>query len=372
MDNKRRSRKPNIELIRVTVMVSVIIHHLSFVGALPFDRMSITVNRLWNQFLIMPGHAGVDAFILITGYFMINQKSLNLAKIMKIWLTMFTYSAGMYLIVTFATGAPFYGWDFVKSLIPFLNQQWPFASTYVALIIFAPFLNILLKKFTKSQYRLFLLIACILWVGVPTLSTYEASGNYLIWLSIVYSGAAYARLYPEDFPYSSKVYMSIAGVVLVLTLASVPFFDFVGFWIPICGQYATHFSGLQHLNSVIMAMTFFLGMVKMEWNKNNTVFLNKLGIGINGLATVVFGTYLAHDNRYIRKILWTQIFDNTKIMYSPWFILITLGETILVYAIAASIEWLRQQLLEKHYMGFVTRMLEKPQAKIDSIMNVEE
>ena len=64
-------RQSNIELLRIVAMLLIIAHHFSLHGGFVFSTASITVNRLWIQFIQIGGEIGINVFVLISGYFLI-------------------------------------------------------------------------------------------------------------------------------------------------------------------------------------------------------------------------------------------------------------------------------------------------------------
>lgn len=67
-------RSSNIELLRICSMLLIVLHHYcvnsGFVEII--DLNDITVNTLLVQFMAFGGKVGVNVFLLISGYFMIN------------------------------------------------------------------------------------------------------------------------------------------------------------------------------------------------------------------------------------------------------------------------------------------------------------
>lgn len=94
-DYKRQS---NFELLRIFAMLFIIGHHFSVHSGFVFSDSSISIERVWLQFISMGGKLGIDLFIMISGYFLIKVQSIKISKEVKLWLIMFTYSVGIYLV----------------------------------------------------------------------------------------------------------------------------------------------------------------------------------------------------------------------------------------------------------------------------------
>lgn len=370
--DKKPVRQANIELLRIIAMIMVVAHHLSYFGGVEFDQMSISVNRLWTQFMVYGGHVGVDIFVLISGYFMISQKSIKLDKIARLWLMMLFYSVGVYLVAVIFFEYPLTAKLLLIAFTPFLNEQWPFASAFLVLLLVAPFVNIVLNKINKSTFRVLLGVMIFLWVIIPTISTFDAQSNYLVWMVVLYAIAGYVRLYSEDFTKGAGFYICGGIIVALLSYASAVVFDIAGLKHQMFAQYATHFSGMQHANIVLWAILLFIGFVKLADKKcdekESKIFSGKCGRIINLVASLMFGVYLMHEDFFARAILWEKLFDNNKYSGSGTYILITIGEITIILIVGAIVEWLRINLLERFYMKGVKRALSGLQKRLDGCM----
>lgn len=127
-------------------MVLIIMHHV-------FYWIGITQGVSTNESNLMKmlgagGKIGVNVFILISAYFMVN-KPFKWKRILQTVLTTTFYSITIYLIFLIWGGVPFARKDLVFALLPVFYKQWDFVTMYVALMFLSPALNIILK--TVSQ-----------------------------------------------------------------------------------------------------------------------------------------------------------------------------------------------------------------------------
>ena len=80
-----KQRNSSIELLRIVCMFMIVIHHIATHGNYSFELQCVTATKLWHSFINMGGKIGVDTFIIISGYFLINSKpSINIRKIFKL------------------------------------------------------------------------------------------------------------------------------------------------------------------------------------------------------------------------------------------------------------------------------------------------
>ena len=361
--NKVSKRQSNIELLRIISMIMVIAHHLSYRGGFEFDTNSITINRLWTQFLMYGGHIGVAVFVLISGYFMIEQMNLRIERIARIWLQMFFYSVLGYVVGVYVFGAQYSLPGIGYALTPFTMQIWGFASAYLVLSIIAPFYNILLRQLSKNQYRLFILVTCGLWLGFPTFTTRLAEGNYFIVLTVIYAIGGYIKLYPEDFSGTLKKYILLTIGFSTLNFLFTVIMDFISLFDSRFSNLATHFTGINHINIVLWAVLLFVTFLKINL-KSSTL--------INGVAGLVFGVYLLHDCYYMREPIWNTIFNDSKLSHSVFLIPITLLQIALIFVVCAVIELVRKYTIEIFIMKWINKLFIPLQKRVDLMMKVPD
>ena len=75
----KKARNSNIELLRIIAMLVIVGCHFATHGGFDFNSQSVTLPRLWWNVLEMGGNFGVDVFVLISGYFLIENKKLSVA-----------------------------------------------------------------------------------------------------------------------------------------------------------------------------------------------------------------------------------------------------------------------------------------------------
>lgn len=364
MEEKKTTRQSNFELLRIIAMIMIVAHHFAYRSEMVFDTSTITAGRLWQQFLMYGGHIGLDVFVLISGYFLVDRTRLNLSKIARIWIMMFFYSVVIYAAII-ATGTEVAFLDLYSDwvLIPACTGVWDFASAYLGLMFAFPFINLLLHALSKNQYRLIIAVMLIFWSVLPTFFAKSFGCNYFLWLVALYTFAGYIKLYPEDFARGKSFYRKWMFILWGLSLASAVVLDVLGFKFEICATYATHFSGMQHINIVLTAICMFLTFKEVKIGKkdgNSRI--------VNLVASATFGVYLIHDNLLLSQWIWKQLFKNAEYTDKWWFIPASVGEILLVFAVCMVIELLRQNLLEKYYMKGVEKILSRPQAFIDRLM----
>ncbi|MBR4173172.1 MAG: acyltransferase, partial [Clostridia bacterium] len=197
----KKVRQSNIELLRIIAMLLIVAHHFSLYGSFPTDSMS-GINQIYIDFLAIGGKIGNNIFILISGYFLVTEKSHKWNKIIMLWLHMFTYSFGIFLLVnvfdlsyvnshlslSFSTSG-LNKTELIECLFPVASGQWWFASTYFVLMLLSPFVNKVLTNMKRQEYKNMLLIVLIIWCIVPSFTARAVTygGSHLSWFISAYA-----------------------------------------------------------------------------------------------------------------------------------------------------------------------------------------
>lgn len=336
-------RKSNFELLRMFCMLMIVASHFGMYTPFQFSTTAISINRLWMQFLQIGGHIGVNTFVLISGYFLVNVPDIKLDKVWKLWSQLSFYSLSIFIVFVITDLREFRWFSLLESVFPVTFNKWWFASTYFILYLFTPYINILLHKLNKRMYQKMLLLMFICWSVIPTVTTSSFESNNLIWFICMYSAGGYIRLWTEELKISSKkCFVGVAFLVL-LTFGTVGVFDVLGMRYVFVAQHATYFYWMQRVPMLLIAVLLFVG------TKNIEISYNK---AINTVAAATFGVYLIHENRWMRSFLWQIVFYRGDLQGSLYLIPYSLLVIGVVYAACTVIELLRRRLF-----GFLNKLL---------------
>lgn len=358
--NNQNHRKSNIELLRIIAMIMIIAHHIAMHSSFNFAFDSISINRLWIQFIQLGGKIGVNIFVLISGYFLVTANSVKTNKVIKLWLQIFTYSVGIFAVVVLVSPNFFEIKAMIKNVFPITFSKWWFASAYFVLYLISPYINILLNSFDKKIYQRFLVLLFFCWCLVPTFLSKSWQSNELLWFVFLYALAGYIRLYIDIASFKSSRSILIALAVMLLTFSSAVVFDILGLKIGFFASHATFFYGMQKLPILIISLMLFMGF------SNINIGYNPI---INTVSTTCFGIYLLHENNYIRDLLWCTIFQNASYQNSDFLIPYTLMQIVVVFAICAIIELLRIHLIEKAYSKPIDKLSNWVNKKLEKLFS---
>ena len=223
-------------------MLLIVAHHFSVHGGFEFAADTITLNRLWIQFIQIGGKIGVNVFVLISGYFLVTAPGNKTDKLLKLWLQIFTYSAVIFIVFAAAGATSPSARDIIKAALPITFSQWSFASAYFVLYLLSPFVNKLLNALGKRDYRLLLCILTVCWCIVPTFTAKLFESNYLLWFIYLYSLAGYLRIHADTEKLSARLCLLCALCITMPTFLSTVVFDQLGKKIAFFASHATFFT----------------------------------------------------------------------------------------------------------------------------------
>lgn len=348
-------------------MIMIIFHHFADHGS-PSGTvyMPAMVNgpRFYFNLIWMGGKLGVNVFIMISGYFLIAEKSesvLNLRKIIKFWSQLLFYGLLLYGVFKLI-GRPDGG--FAAAVLPVSKYTWWFASVYFVMFLLHPFLNRMLRSLTRVQYRRLLLILLGFWSVLPLFTYAEVYMNELLWFMTIYATAGYIRLFGLNPKWTRKHY--IFGFVV---FALIKYAVLTQYMLQNRGNagYADIMRWLMRQSIIyVYAESVCLFMI---FEKTN-IATNKW---INRIASTTFGIYLIHDSFQVRNVLWTEIFHVTDYKTTWLLVPYSVMAVILIFAVCAVIDGLRIQFIEKYWMKLVDRLLpyiRKPFEWIDKAASI--
>ena len=340
------NRNTSIELLRIISMIMIMFHHFAYHGNFEWNFNEVTLPHLWYDFILMGGKVGVDIFVLISGYFLIEntEKLFQPKKLLKFGGQVVFYSIMTYLLSVMLRLNAFEIKQLIKVCLPITYPGWWFASTYFMLYLIHPFLNKLLHGLSKTEYQYLILMMVLCWSIIPTATTQLFESNSLLWFVTLYGIAGYVNLYGGNQKLQSKHYFSLYFMVLIITYTVSTTFLFLGTKKEEWSTHAIDFFEIERLPILLMAITLFMGFVTLKMNYHKW---------INMIASATFGVYLIHDSSYIRYYLWTNIFKINQYQDSTFLILYSILVVFILYVSCTMIDLIRKKMVEKPYMLFV-------------------
>lgn len=327
-------RQSNIELLRVISMFMVLLGHYYVISGFS-DIDIISFNWIGMQFLGAWSKVAVDIFVIITGYFLVNQ-TFRWKKVLK--LLSCTYFWGIIvLLLGFALGLSIKTDYIYKSLFPLTPLNW-FARSYLLLYISIPLFNKIINSVSKARLGQIIIALTTIFYTVPTLiSTFISGGGYLtsyFTFGIMYMIGAYIRKYGDAKLDKISIYAGIVSIILIL--ASI-------LWNDIHMHEGLYIMYLAHKGNSVVGLLAAIGIFTIF--KNIKISYNPF---INTVASTTFAVYLIHNNPIISNWLWNSMVSSKDYFESPFFLLHMLGVTLLIYAVCSILEWLRLKAFDNY------------------------
>lgn len=322
-------------------MLLIVAHHYAIHGGFNWAFSDISLSHFWYNFLFMGGRAGVNIFVLISGYYLIENESTSISfkRIFKFWAEVFFYSVVIYVIFTLCgLNEGFSIKSAVESLLPISYNSWWFASSYFVLYLIHPYLNLLLARLSKDTYQRGLFIFFFVWCLVPTILKKPFESNNLLWFVYLYAVAAYLKLYWKGKVITPKLSLIISVSFIIATYCSSVLLMLLGTKYPFFAERITRFFDMNQMPTFIWSLAVFIFFISLRpsYSKN-----------INVIASCCFGVYLIHDTAYIRPFLWHSLFDNASHQGSWTIIPHSIICILAVYIICTLIDLFRQIAIEK-------------------------
>lgn len=294
----------------------------------------ILINKLWLRFILMFGKVGVDIFVIISGYFLINSKSIKVNKIIKLLTQILFYSfsiLGIYMLLIHFKIVPYNNKQILKNIFPITYSEWWFASTYFVLYLISPYINKLLVNLDKEEYKNMLILSIIMWSIIPTISMSQFEGNNLIFFTFLYALGGYIRLHCKNYKFKKLKRKLIFAVLIEFSLAML--IEITGLHV-----YLDYIYNLNSLFIVIIAITLFVIFKDLDIKYNKW---------INIIASTTFGVYLIHDSHVLKPFIWKTLFRNMNYKNSIYLIPYSILQVAIIFTACFLIEYARQHIFKK-------------------------
>lgn len=344
----KKYRNSNIEILRIISILFIVISHYTVHNGISNASLDFGINRYLLEIMTL-GNIGTVLFVLITGYYMVNSKKIKLSKLINLWLQIWMYSFVIYTILCFTGQTDFSIKSLIKCLLPIAFDQYWFATVYVILYIFHPFLNRLIENLNRKEHLLLIVIGISIFSILHTVTTGDFYGNELIQFFLFYCIGAYFGKYNNSIFKSNRLNFILIFLCSLIMLFSVFAFDIIGIKIAV---FSNHNTFLLNRTSPFVIL-FSICLFNVFINKKE--FNNSL---INIVASGVFGIYLISDNRYMRSLLWNDIFLNSNYVSSNFLILHTIFSVCSTFIVCCLIDLIRIYTIDKIYKKYFSKKID--------------
>lgn len=311
-------------------------HHFACHGGYTFDDSVPFENEALIRTFIVGGKLGVNVFVLISGYFLID-KQFKWKKFIRLALQVFFYSSVIYLLFLAFGLAIFDIEDLFKNFFPLITNRYWFMSCYVILYVLSPFINKMIKAISKKEHE-FLILFLLFVKTIITIFGYNYLSN-VGWFITLYIVSAYLKKYNV----LTNVWISLASFCLSFT-AMIVFSVFL--------RYSVY--GLNNIVCFVASVSLFNVFRNMK-----TSFHSK---AVNLVSSAMLGVYLIHDNNFVRPFLWQETLECRRMARKPFFSQYAINVVIIVFAVCTAIELARIYLIEKPLIKAIKKAKERKSA----------
>lgn len=365
-----KKRMANIELLRIVAMIFVVILHYQGKGGtlLPWGDANFTTNTWIVWFVQAFALVAVNVYVLIGGYFLADS-SFKITRIVKLWLQIFFYSAGVWLIFVLLGQVPeMYTGAYWMSMfmLPVTSGHYWFASTYIFLCLLAPFLGLAARKMTKKQLMTCIVVLLVLFSRVwrillPMSTPIDDRGYGILWFVTLFMIAAYIRLHLQIKGKWLKPLLIYVCSSVCLFL-SLPIIGIVTQSIGKMEQYYAVFYEYNAPFTIIGAVALFVAFLNMN------IKSEKLGKVINVFASATFGVYLLHEHVLLRG-WWNSVWKVQEYYQTSTFLLHFICVVACVYLAGTAVDLLRQLLFKIITKALRLTKLADKISKVDGLFN---
>lgn len=299
-------RQANFEILRTVSMLMIVCFHfftyaLKFVSNPAVSEFGGEANYPVLQYIAILSSLGVNLFVLISSYFLVD-KPFKLYRLIKTWWqVVFTYMAilGIYSLSCHELISN----DMIlQGLLPIHENTYWFVTCYIGLLLLVPFLSHFVKSLSKRQHQWLLLVLMVVFTnfsfGYPFgESMITNNGFSLVWFCVLFVYGAYVKIYGFSFETKIKIWHILVAGFIVFAIMS--------------GKlYVKHMiwgNEMVYLMPTYNSLIFILSLMVFVWFRNHqfdeTNLFSRFCIIC---APYTFGVYLIHDHPILKKVIWNS------------------------------------------------------------------
>lgn len=285
------------------------------------------VNYASLQFVSLFASTGVNCFVLITGYFLIDSTKIR-GGIFKIWFQVAFYSLAISLIISqvFNKSIPLI--EYIDSISPIPTTRYWFVAKYIGLVLLSPFLAKLAMHLTAKQHFYMLIVMLIMFFKYPFGETF-ATGMSLCWFIFLFFTGGYIKKYGIH-PWIKKhaiLLTFVAAICFFCVHASSNLLNHIR-----TGAEFTIKSTANNDLTFILSLLIFICFTQMKCD-------NKCLRQLNKLAPYTFGIYLCHEHPLIRPVIWGNVMPDS---FSYPIIIHCIFISAALFMVCAGIDYIRE------------------------------
>lgn len=335
-------RNSNLELLRIVSMFLIISGHLTLQSNI---LLCDTPNKYFAIFMGSGYGIANNIFVLISAYFL-TEKDFHFNRIIKIYFEVAFITIPLSLLMLFIAPNYLSIKDLVRSFFPYSGSPLWFASCYISMLFFSPFLNELVTKKEKCK----IILALLFFINViPSTFLFRNDFFYsgeLLYFCFLYLLVGYFKKYNKNlFEKKASLCLVIAILIYVILCA-------LNIGVDILSQennlikkiseitgIGNYFIERYHtLPSLICSISLFIFFLKLKIKKNT--FINLISSGL-------FSSYILHQTPTFAPYMWNRIFKVDTWLFSNKYILYYLMTVVIIIIAGNLINMIRKKIFDK-------------------------
>lgn len=339
----KEQRESNFELLRIICMLLIIAGHLTKQSGI-LEVPGLPINKCVAVVFGSASGIADNVFVMISAWFLTGQK-FTAERITKTYLQIATYVIPITIIMLIFFKQYMGLTEIVRGLFPWWGSPLWFGTVYIEMLLFTPFMNVLLMNKKRTIIMLSLLFVIN---AVPSTFLFRNDFFYsgeLVWFCFLYLLIGYIRRFYSKSRINKGA--CLGGAIIIYSLLLVLYFGV---------EYLSTNSALfERINSSTKLSTYY-------FDRYHTIpafacsyllffFFEQVEIGrkvwINNLSKGCFGVYIIHQTPGFAKLMWLEIFKTQEWLYSAYYVFYYIGTVILIFVAGSIVDWLRRKLLDK-------------------------
>ncbi len=335
------TRQSNIELCRIIAMLMIVAGHLAQQSGI-MQREGI--NYKWAVILGSGSGIADNIFVMIGAYFLVDL-SFKSQRIIKLYAEVWTYCVPITILMTVLFPKYVGIKELVRGLFVYSGSPLWFATCYISMLLFSPFLNQLLT-YQKASKAVILLLFFI--NVIP--STFLLRGDFFysgefVWFCFLYLLIGYLKKYIKEFKFNKWIGLALAVFIyicLVCFYFGIEYFmnQSDGFYklaesLDLKIYFITRYHTLPAFICSLLIFWFFV---------NTNLRANQI---INNFSKGVFAVYIIHQTPAFTVFMWERIVMVDKWMNSKYYPIWFFAAVVGIFLFCSLIDCLRCFTLEK-------------------------
>lgn len=340
-------RQSNFELLRLLAMLAIVTGHLFTEGHL---LSRATPGTLLPSLLLGSGaRIATNVFVLLGCWFLVEATLPGAPAFapgrrwLRIHFTVFCWAAPLTLLAL-AMGAHPPLHDVLQGFVPYLGRPLWFASAWMSLLLFVPFLR---RALELDGPRLDALVAVgfLFFVVQSTIADFRE--GYLtdtLWFLYIYLFVGWLRLRCGRLLSRIPASAALAAALLLYAALVVPEWWARANWKTapaartVLAVTEWYLADLKAAPNFLCALAWFLFFARLRL---------PVMPAVNAAAKPAFAVYVAHQTPAFWPILWNRIVRCPDWRGETWSPFVAIAAVIALYAAIALLEILRQRFLER-------------------------